>query len=282
MAIDAMSGPLVRFGDIDLIARVPSEVRADIDALARQDAVEVRVNASGDPEVTAWGLSMGATVAWELSAEGYVRRTDRVISEALLVAPELAEDPYGAEAIVNWWDISAQSANPGGWPVIADQDRQHWQWTPLESVGPLCFAMTPQQVAAALGGEAPAARRGHFPYYWYRESAQWCLDEDRFDEAEVTAHYWYREGTPTLGAVTVHGRSGPQVSFDGVDLIGRTVSTIDAALEQRAENEELDLVIGCSGDLGPDGLNMYVRATRAGDVVVSEARFCAADWEDHG
>ncbi len=57
----------------------------------------------------------------------------------------------------------------------------------------------------------------------------------------MSAHYWYR-GVPTLGAVTVHGRTGPQVDFDGVDLIGKTVSTIDAALEQRAENEEMGLV----------------------------------------
>lgn len=39
-----MSGPLVRFGDVELIARVPSEVRADIDALARQEGVGVRMN----------------------------------------------------------------------------------------------------------------------------------------------------------------------------------------------------------------------------------------------
>ncbi|WPW33263.1 hypothetical protein P6B95_41915 [Streptomyces atratus] len=89
VAIDAMSGPLVRFGDVELIARVPSEVRADIDALARQEGVGVRMNWSGDPEVAAWGLSMGATQAWELSAEGHVQRTDRVISEAPLVAPRI-------------------------------------------------------------------------------------------------------------------------------------------------------------------------------------------------
>ncbi|WP_328551421.1 hypothetical protein [Streptomyces sp. NBC_00358] len=33
---------------------------------------------------------------------------------------------------------------------------------------------------------------------------------------------------------------------------------------------------------GPEELNMYVRATRAGDTVVSGARFFAPDWEDRG
>ncbi|XIE81641.1 hypothetical protein AB6O49_34770 [Streptomyces sp. SBR177] len=142
--------------------------------------------------------------------------------------------------------------------------------------------MTPHQVAAALDGEVPAVRRGHFPWPVYRKSEQWYLTEDQFDGAGVTAHYWYREGVPALGAVTVHGRTGPQVAFDGLDLIGKTVTAIDAALGRRAERSEFGLVVGCGGDLGPDGLGVYVRATRAGDTVISEARFCAAEWEDHG
>jgi hypothetical protein len=38
----------------------------------------------------------------------------------------------------------------------------------------------------------------------------------------------------------------------------------------------------CGGGLGPEGLTMFVRAARAGDTVVSEARFGAQDWDDHG
>ncbi|MFE7400272.1 hypothetical protein [Streptomyces sp. NPDC057557] len=230
LGVDAMAGPLVRLGDVELIDRVPSEVRADIHGLAHRQQVAVGANWSGDPEVAAWGLSMGATQAWELSAEGYLQRTDRAISDALLVAPELAEDPHGTELVTHWRDIRELPVNRGGWPVTPKGERPRWEWTPLESVGPLRFGMTPHQVAAALGGEVPAARGGHFPHYWYRKSEQWYLNEDRFDQAGVTAHYWYRDGLPTLAAVTVHGRSGPQVSFDGIDLIGKRVTTIDAAL----------------------------------------------------
>jgi hypothetical protein len=61
-----------------------------------------------------------------------------------------------------------------------------------------------------------------------------------------------------------------------------TVSAVDTALIQHIEERDLGLVVGCGGDLGVDGLNMYVRATRAGDTVVSEARFSKAEWEDHG
>lgn len=55
VSIDAMDGPLVRLGNIDLIARSPSEVRAELQDLALRERVSVRVNWSGDPEVEAWG-----------------------------------------------------------------------------------------------------------------------------------------------------------------------------------------------------------------------------------
>lgn len=282
VAINAMVGPMVRLADVELIDRVPSEVCADIHRLAHQQRVAVGVNWGGDPEIAAWGLSMGAAQAWELSVEGHPQRTDRAISQVLVVTPELAENPYGTDLVTHWRDIHEEPANPGGWPVTADQNRRCWEWTPLESVGPLRFGMTAQEVAAALGGEEPAARRGTFPPYWYRKYGQWTLNEDRFDTAGLTAHYWERDGGPTLAGVTVHGRTGPQIAYAGIDLIGKKVTALDAALIQRAESEEWGLVYGCSGDLGLDGLNMYVRSTRAGDTMVSEARFCNADWEDHG
>ncbi|MFD8667664.1 hypothetical protein ACFV1U_20000 [Streptomyces microflavus] len=49
IAIDAMEGPLVRLREVELIARVPSRARAEIDGLARREDAVVRVNWSGDP-----------------------------------------------------------------------------------------------------------------------------------------------------------------------------------------------------------------------------------------
>ncbi|WP_344625507.1 hypothetical protein [Kitasatospora arboriphila] len=280
VAVDALSGPLVRLGDVQLIARVPSEVCADIHELARRHGVSVRVNRGGDPEVAAWGLSMGAVQDWGLSAEGYAERRDTVITDALVVGPEQAEDPYTATPVIRWHDVRDAETNSGTWPVTPDRDRPRWDWTPLERVGPLGFGMSPHQVAAALDGEAPAARRG-----WYRWSGhgegQWNLREEQFDAAGVTAHYWYLEGFPVLAAVTVHGRTGPQVDLEGIRLIGRPVSEVDAEVIQYIEDRGTGrLVYG--GGPGPEGLNMYVRATRAGDTVVSGARFFAPDWEDRG
>ncbi|WP_339134672.1 hypothetical protein WJM95_33605 [Streptomyces sp. f51] len=281
VAVDALSGPQVRLEEVELIARVPSRARADIHELARRVGASVRVNWSGDPEVAAWGLSMGAAQDRGLSPDGYAERGDAVITDALLVCAELAEDPYATAPVVQWHDIRDVETNSGSWPVASDRDRPRWDWTPLEQVGPLRFGMTPHQVAAALHGEVPVGRRGGHP--WSRQKAgRWHLREERFDEAGVSAHYWSQAGVPTLAAVTVRGRSGPQVAWDGIPLIGRRVSEVDAEVVRRIEDRGLGWLVHCDGGPGPEELNMSVRATRAGDTVISEARFFAPDWENHG
>ncbi|WP_225656203.1 hypothetical protein [Streptomyces pseudogriseolus] len=282
VAVHAETGPQVSLAGVELMDRVPSEVSAALHRVARGQGVRVGVNRDGDPEIAAWGLSMGAVQAWETSAEGYPARTDRAITQALVVAPELADDPYATDLVTLWRDIREEPVNTGGWPVTADQDRARWEWTPLEVVGPLRFGMTVDEVIAALGDEEPADRRGSFPHYAFRRYGQWNLEEERFDGAGLTAHYRLRDGGPRLAAVTVHGRTGPQVVHDGMKLIGQKVTALDAALIERAERGDMSLAIGCSGDLGIHGCNMYIRSARAGDGMVSEARFCDADWEDHG
>ncbi|WP_405915018.1 hypothetical protein [Streptomyces sp. NBC_00728] len=281
VAVDALSGPLVRLGEVELVARVPSEACADVLDLAQRMGVPVRPNWSGDPEVAAWGLSMGASLDWGRSPEGWAERRDAMITDVLLVGPEPAEDPYATEPVIRWHDVRDAGTNSGAWPVTPDEDRPRWDWTPLEQVGPLRFGMSTRQVSTALGGEAPAARRG-----WHRWSGhgagQWYLAEERFDVAGVTAHYWYPEGVPTLAAVTVDGRTGPQVDWDGIRLIGRTVSEVDAEVVRYIEERGLGWLVYGDGLPGPEELNMYVRATRAGDTVVSGARFFAPDWEDRG
>ncbi|TXS79480.1 hypothetical protein EAO69_05360 [Streptomyces sp. me109] len=127
--------------------------------------------------------------------------------------------------------------------------------------------------------EEPTTRYGRYPFGTSWEGmGQWIPEEERFDRVGVTAHYSSSHSwSPTLGAVTVHGRTGPQVEFENIPLIGTSVTTVDTALIHLVERQDRGLVVGCRGDLGLDGLNMYVRATRTGDTAVSEARFCKAE-----
>lgn len=245
VVVDAMDGPLVRFRHVELITRRPSEVRTDLHDLARREGATVRVSWSGDPEVASWGLSLGAALEWGMSSAGSVERRDTMVTSALFACPELADDPYRHDAVLQRHDVREHEPNPGAWPVRPAHERPRWSWTPLERVGPLRFGMSALQVAAALGGVAPAARHGHFP-------------------------------GPLLGA------PAPQVSYAGVELIGRRVSAVDAALARRAKEDSIRVLFGGGGDLGLEGFNMFVRAARAGDAVVSESRFGAQDWDDHG
>lgn len=281
VAIDAMEGPLVRLQGVELIARVPSQARAEIDDLARQEGAAVRVNWSGDPQIAAWGVSMGTALEYGLSSEGHPERKDRMITSALFVSAELAEAPYEAGPVMHWCDVREREKNSGSWPVKTDQERSHWDWSPQKAVGPLRFGMTPQRVAEALGGEVPAGRQGHYPYWWWRSGAagQWTLTDDRFEQTGVSAHYSYPEGLPVLGAVTVHGRTGPQITYAGIQLIGATPSRLDAAMLQHIEDHNLGLLFTPSGSPIPPGLQMDMNATRAGDAAVSEVTFASADWE---
>ncbi|MEW1549897.1 hypothetical protein [Streptomyces tsukubensis] len=283
VAVDAMEGPLVSLRGIGLIARVPSAVDAELRDLARREGASVRVIRSGDPEIGAWGVSLGAQQEQGLSPEGYVERRDRAITRALLVSRELADDPYGSDAVKLWRNVSTVRPHPGVWPVRSWQERPEWDWVPLEGIGPLRFGMVPQQVATVLG-ESPVSRGGRYPYGLPWEGpGEWILEKERFDRAGVTAHYWCIRGRlPILSAVTVHGRSGPQVEYAGIRLIGESVEAVDAALIRYLDDNGLVLSYGCGGDLGAHGLGMYVRATRTGDSMISEARFCSAGWEDHG
>lgn len=281
LAIDAMEGPLVRLREVELIARVPSQARAEITHLARREDATVRVNWSGDPEIAAWGVSMGTALEYGISSTGHPERKDRMITSALFVSAELAESPYETGPVLHWCDVREREKNSGSWPVKTDQKRTHWDWSPLKAVGPLRFGMPPRQVADALGGEVPAGRPGHFPYWWWRRGAagQWTLTDDRFQQTGVTAHYWYPDGLPVLGAVTVHGRTGPQITHAGIPLIGTTPSRLDEAMLLHIENHDLGLLFTPSGSPIPPGLQCDINATRAGDTAISEVTFASAGWE---
>ncbi|MEV7730204.1 hypothetical protein AB0P15_36650 [Streptomyces sp. NPDC087917] len=280
VAVDALEGPLVQVGGVELIDRVPSEARVEIHDLAGREGVEVRVNWSGDPEVVAWGVSMGTAQKYVLSAEGHVQRPDEVITDTLFVGAELADDPYAAPPVMHWRDVREQGSNPGAWPVKPDQDRPRWEWAALERVGPLRFGMTPPQVSAALDDEIPAGRIGSFPFWWPGEDGPWNPSEDRFEEAGVSAHYsTYPDGVPRLGAVTLHGRTGPQAFYACMPLVGVTPSVLDAAIIEHLEKHDLGLRFSPSGAAGSADLNLTLGTARVGDATVSEPTFHAEHWE---
>ncbi|MEV7122202.1 hypothetical protein [Kitasatospora griseola] len=288
VAVDAVGGPLVRLGEVELVDRVPSEASADLRRLALDGQVEVRANRYGEAEVPAWGISLNVAQGWGLSPEGYMQRQDTMVTGLLVTGPELAENLWDAAPVTDRPEFRDKPADPGPWPVTAGTDRPRWQCAPLQGVGPLLFGMSPQQVSITLNGEAPTGRDGYHPYPphspWaeYGDPEEWHLTEERYDRAGISAHYGHEEDGPELVGVSVHGRTGPQVLLDGIELIGRKPSAVEADITRYIQERELDLHFACSGDVGSSGLQVWVRAERAGDTLVSAAHFCIEDREYHG
>ncbi|WP_189278346.1 hypothetical protein [Kitasatospora griseola] len=291
VVISAVGGPLVRLGEVELVARAPSAASADLCRLALEGRVEARVNRHGEAEVPAWGVSLDVAQEWGLAPEGHLQRRDAVITGLLATGPAWAEDLWNTEPVADRLGLRGKPADAGPWLVADAEDRPRWQCTPLEGVGPLRFGMSPQQVSAALDGEAPAESRGHHPFAvgspWEDEGTpeEWHVDREYYARAGVTAHYSYasqaRRGS-VLVRVSVHGRSGPLVSLYGIELIGRKPSAVEADVIRCIQDRGLDLRMGCSGDFGPGDSQVWARAERAGDTSVSAACFCIEGFEYHG
>ncbi|MFD8598162.1 hypothetical protein ACFV1L_24460 [Kitasatospora sp. NPDC059646] len=170
---------------------------------------------------------------WGLAPEGYLQRRDAVITGLLATGPEWAEDLWNAQPVADRLGLCKERAETDPWPVTPDKDRPRWQCAPQEGVGPLRFGMTPQQVSSALDSEAPTESWGHHPFPagapWADQGTpdEWHISKEYYARAGVSAYYLYasqdRRGS-ALVQVSVHGRTGPQVLLDGIELIGRRPS----------------------------------------------------------
>ncbi|MFC8717756.1 hypothetical protein [Kitasatospora sp. NPDC057198] len=287
VGVSANRGPLVLLEGVVLVDRAPSEVRADISRLALRCGVEEVPNAEGEQDVPAWGVSVGAVQQWLPDAGGFLQRGDAMVTDLLVTGPGLAEDPYGERNVAGWRSNSRRrTPEPGPWPVRPERDRPRWECVPLVGVGPLRFGMTPEQVSAALGGETASSRHTYRPdpagSLWADQGdpAEERLVEERFEAAGVRAHYrgWEQGRGPLLAAVTALGRSGPQVLLDGIPLVGRPVTAVEADIVKYLKDNDLGLRFLVSGDQEIYGLGVTVRTARVGDSVISEARLGAEQW----
>ncbi|MGN9796441.1 hypothetical protein ACTMTU_35930 [Streptomyces sp. OZ13] len=76
-----------------------------------------------------------------------------------------------------------------------------------------------------------------------------------------------------LTCVLVDGRLGPQVTHEGIRLIGRVPSELFEDMESYAVRHDVGLRSSPGGDLFVDGFEIDLGAQRAGDAVVIWARF---------
>ncbi|MEU6509699.1 hypothetical protein [Streptomyces sp. NPDC046942] len=160
----------------------------------------------------------------------------------------------------------------GIWDVKSDSERARWAFVPQISVGPLHFGMAPDEVSAALGGNAPVGRLVQ------RSLGSYEVVEAQFTKLGVTAYYAMGQ---TLACVAVDALAGPQVALDGTALVARVPSEAEDWLCNHTEAHELDLIYTHAADPGSGSLGLILRAQRAGDIVLTRPLFLIREWAEN-
>ena len=152
------------------------------------------------------------------------------------------------------------------WAVKRDLDRAQWAFSPLVSVGPLRFGMSPGEVGAALDG----ARA--YNSYIMRDGT---LEGQRFTQVGVTTFYTQ---SARLAGVAVDALKGPQVRVGETALVGGVPSEIERWLSDHARAHGLELAYTHEGNPKVVDLGLVMRVQRAGDVVLSRPLFLIREW----
>ncbi|GIG93377.1 hypothetical protein [Plantactinospora endophytica] len=152
------------------------------------------------------------------------------------------------------------------WEVLAESDRHQWVYQPLVGVGPLRFGMSFEQAAAALDEWTATVTPAHRSAFEGDQRAGFRTAGSPSYRLPLTAYFGDSEG---IVCVVADALCGPQVSLDGIPLVGRVPSQLDAALR------ELMLTRGTSpqyfpeGDIGADEWGLVIQVQRAGDVLLT-------------
>ncbi|MEV8597304.1 hypothetical protein [Streptomyces sp. NPDC052012] len=155
------------------------------------------------------------------------------------------------------------------WHVLADDERQQWTLDPFVGVGPLMFGMGPGEVSEALSGVTREAQR-----YRLSSPANSTVDVvEQGEYPELGLHLYYRD--ERLAGVVVDALRGPQVSVEGVALVGRVPSVLEQWMLERAGASEpyTELTYMDVGVPGSESLGVFLDVQRAGDHLLTRPVF---------
>ncbi|MDT0546543.1 MULTISPECIES: hypothetical protein [Streptomyces] len=163
--------------------------------------------------------------------------------------------------------VEAPSMRPAG-VVLEESERSQWNFTPFVGVGPLRFGMDHDEVVAALGVDHASVS---VPGRW----ATFHLPTSR--GAALTAYY--ADGR-RLHGIAVDALHGPQVTMDGLQLVGQVPSKLAVLFVDYVVSQGLreDVTWSQEGDPGADELGLVLRAQRAGDILLTRPVFVAREW----
>jgi hypothetical protein len=152
------------------------------------------------------------------------------------------------------------------WKVVAESDREQWVYQPLGGVGPLRFGMSIERAAAALEGWTATVTPAHRSSFAGDQRAEFQPAGSRSYRRSVTAYFGDSEG---LVCVVPDALCGPQVSMEGIQLVGRVPSQLDPDLCALMLRQGITPRYCPEGDVGADELGLIIRVQRAGDVLLT-------------
>ncbi|MGW0970925.1 hypothetical protein [Streptomyces sp. NPDC002516] len=163
--------------------------------------------------------------------------------------------------------------NTDSWDVLADSEREQWGFVPRQSVGPLNFGVDRHEAVTIMTGHGFAAEEREIER-WNPQRAQWRVEFRRSesDEHQPALKCYFVEGVG-LTCVFVDGLRGPQVTCEGIRLIGRVAWELDAELEAGAVERGLSWWYCPTGYVCWSDFSFERGAQVAGDMLLSWASF---------
>ena len=168
------------------------------------------------------------------------------------------------------------------WHVTPDPERLQWTLNPLTSVGPLHFGMSPDAAARAL--DDLTAQQWQYTNQRSSPSSRRIRIRARHRKLGLTLYYGDEE---RLRGVVVDALRGPQVTAEGMALVGRMPSVLEQWMLDRAgsrePSEEIEFM--GAGVPGSESLGVVVHVQRAGDHLLTRPIFvpveCLSDEGSH-
>ncbi|WP_229886593.1 hypothetical protein [Streptomyces griseoflavus] len=161
------------------------------------------------------------------------------------------------------------------WTVLSDAERDQWDYVPGQTLGPLRFEMDCNDVVAAMTEHG-------FANVSEATDAGWHVVEFRKPDGlwAQAAVKCYFDRNRVLAYVLIDGRRGPQVTCEGIRLIGRVPSELAREMETHADKHDRGVRFSYGGDVFCEGFEIELGTQRAGDTVVTWALFFSAG-DDH-
>ncbi|MFE6100582.1 hypothetical protein ACFVQ4_11525 [Streptomyces laurentii] len=161
------------------------------------------------------------------------------------------------------------------WAVLKDAERDQWGYSPHRTIGPLDFGTGRAEAIAVMAEHGFLAEQESLGRWQLTDRTQWRVrfrkpGRHRSDPA-VTCYFIDGAG---LTCVLVDGRSGPQVTHEGIRLIGRVPSELEQEMVSYAMEHDAGLRCGPGGDLSAATFEIDLSTQRAGDRLVTWALFC--------